>query len=877
MNRVGIFLAVAACGAFEACAVAFPAAAGGTVTVDVPAGETVTYDQALPSATTGLVKTGGGVAVLSAASGAGTCPVEVREGTLKVQEKTAMGSAGDVVVKDGATLHFNFAGAAQGTISFSRPVHLAGAGVDGAGAFRHTHPVASSTSEDSLLAQLHLDADATIECAHRWGARDFYLNGHTLTRVGGDNLMFYYSQVKTAGRIVNTAGTLTLQNQKTFAVAEDPMDSAIVMDGGSFVLWGTTTPLNVPLVFNGGSFGAGSTKAATNQNIVAGDVHVAKNNTSVGLRQLNVKGRWITDGAYTTVFTGNGTTYFRKGSSATNLRFAAYDNAALWIEDGASLDCGMIRVGNSSSKRAAVYQRGGAVTNGNDGAFLSENASGNYGCWTLEDGILASRRTGSESWYIGRGEENGRRGVGMLVQKGGLFEARDAGTNAIVGVAQYGLGYLVQSGGLHDYSCPLKQQVNRLFVGYNGGRGVVAVRGSNTVLRTSNIKLGGATPRAGLSPQTLLAVTDGARIEADRLFAERPADAEAAARSSSYIYFDGGTILDTFTSGFVGIGITAANFLSRNPDHFVLGPNGLVLDTSCCWVDVKRTKLADTAQVPFAFEAPSGKGLASITLPDLPSVVTSSATTNYLGSMPLIIEGPGHGAAAYADFDYRTRTLKPVILSPGCGYDETTKVYLPYANYPDGFNGNRFACACTLADNETTGGLTKRGSVPLCLLATNSYRGATCILEGDVRAYSDGVIPQGNDLTVKKGARLWNYTMSVLPLEVGTLAGAGTVTNYNVTVTKSIALTVAELFADREPLKVCGSLAFAEGATVTIADPENLEACKNAPKAAFATAATLTGMPALVVPEGVVGAWQVTRSGNTLSFGYNHATAILIR
>jgi len=119
--------------------------------------------------------------------------------------------------------------------------------------------------------------------------------------------------------------------------------------------------------------------------------------------------------------------------------------------------------------------------------------------------------------------------------------------------------------------------------------------------------------------------------------------------------------------------------------------------------------------------------------------------------------------------------------------------------------------------------------------------------------------------------------MSVLPLEVGTLAGAGTVTNYNVTVTKSIALTVAELFADREPLKVCGALAFAEGATVTIADPENLEACKNAPKAAFATAATLTGMPALVVPEGVVGAWQVTRSGNTLSFGYNHATAILIR
>lgn len=872
-ERWGVACAVAGL-ALGAGAVALPEAVDGVVTVDVPSG-TVVYDTAVPETATKLVKTGAGEAQLTVASTA-TCPVEVQAGTLTPTLVNALGSAassaGAVTVLDGASLKFGFAGTGQGNIMMSRTVHISGKGVDEKGAFQFGASTDSATS-DSLLLKLVLDADATIGVPKRWGVREIVFDGHTLTRVGSSNFMLYYTKVG-AGHFVNTEGTVTPQGATFAGTAED---SSLTVRGGTIDFWNSAGALpwtvhanNDSTVFSTGSGTPGKTSL---NNRLTGVLAINENLRSTA-KHLNIDARLISTNNASkvkTFYVGNNgellsVVSFRDNARSENLRLALNDLALVNVFGGA-ITASMTRVANGGAVRSAMRQTAGLWANGAwDQLHVGESA-GSYGAYVLEDGrleVLGDHNHNAA--YVGKSASATRRSVGMLVQKGGVYWHTGTSTEVCnsLTVGYQGYGYCIVTGGTND-TFTKQGQVSRLRVAQGGGVGVVAVSGSNTVMRTGAVDGGSQSTNYTM----YVSVRDGATFAADRLRIYTPTNsAECAAKTVSEFYFDGGVLKPTYSWGYSGIGATDENADSRTPRHFTIGPNGLVIDTSECYNSAERVD-RDLSQMVLRFDAPTGKGLASITLPELPSSAV------YMGPVPLFIEGAGHGAVAYADYDFDTKTFTPVILAPGCDYDETTKVYFPAANSLDGASG-RLECTYTLADNATTGGLTKRGDMRLELYRPNTYGGPTVVEEGLMTLEAQNLLPTTTRLTVNKGA-----TLQLVGETVAGLAGQGTVKGGPLTCTGDLTLNAADTFAEgATPLTFENGrkLTFGEGSRVVIADPENLDAHKDAgSRVVVRVPGGIEGKPTFVLPEGVSCAWHVRQSGTEIKLSHILGTQILVR
>ena len=858
--------------ALSATADALPAAVDGVVTVDVPSG-TVTYDTAVPSTATKLVKTGAGEAQLTVASTA-TCPVEVREGTLTPTLVNALGSAassaGAVTVLDGATLKFGFAGTAQNTIMMSRTVHIAGTGVGGKGAFQFGASSDSATS-DSLLLKLVLDADATIGVPKRWGVREIVFDGHVLTRVGGSNFMLYNTKVG-PGHFVNMEGTVTPQGATFSGTAED---SSFTFRKGTISYWNSAGPMPVTIHANTGGtlfdVGSGTPGKTAMNNRLTGVLAINDNCRSTA-KLLNIDGRVIsTNNASSakTFYVGNASTLsvvnFRDNARAEDLRLALNDLALVNVFGGA-VTASMTRVANGGAVRATIRQTAGVWANGEWDQLHVGEGSGSYGAYVLEGGRLEVLGDHNyDAAYVGKSASATRRSVGMLVQKGGVY--RHAGTSTAVNdglsVGRQGYGYCVVSGGTND-TFTKQGQVSRMRLALEGGIGVLSASGTGTVVRTGSVDGGSQNTNYTM----YVSVRDGATFAADRLRIYTPTNAEHAAKTVSEFYFDGGVLKPTYAWGYSGINPTEASADSRLPRHFTIGPNGLVIDTSECYSSAERVG-RDLSQMVLRFDAPTGKGLASITLPE----ISSSAV--YMGPVPLFIEGAGHGAVAYADYDFDAKTFKPVILAPGCDYDETTKVYFPAANSLDGASG-RLECAYTLADNATTGGLTKRGAMRLALYRANTYGGPTVVEEGQMYLAYKNLLPPSTHLAVRKGA-----TLQLVEETVGGLEGQGTVTGGPLICTGDLVLNAADTYAEgATPLTFENGrkLTFGPDARVVIADPENLDAHKDAgSRIVLRAPGGIEGTPAFVLPEGVSGAWHVQQSATEIKLTPVLGTQIILR
>ena len=853
--------------ALGATADALPAAVDGVVTVDVPAG-TVTYDTAVPATATKLVKTGAGEAMLTAASTA-TCPVEVREGTLTPTLVNALGSAassaGAVSVSEGATLKLGFAGTGQGNIMLGRTVRIAGSGVDGKGAFQTT---ANGVDSDSLLQKLVLDADATIGVPGRWGLREIVFDGHVLTRVGGNNFMLYCTKVG-PGHFVNMEGTVTPQGATFSGTAED---SSFTFWKGAISFWHNAEPMPVTIHANAGStlfdVGAGTPGRTAMGNRLTGVLAVNEDLRSVA-KLLNIDGRVVSTNGGKTFYMGNSSSMsvvnFRDNARAENLRLAMNDLALVNVFGGA-VTASMTRVANGGAFRAAIRQTAGLWANGAwDQLHVGESA-GSYGAYVLEDGRLEVLGDHNhDAAYVGKSANATRRSVGMLVQKGGVYRHTGTSTGVYNGlsVGRQGYGYCVVSGGTND-TFTKQGQVPRMRLALEGGIGVLSASGTGTVVRTGSVDAGSA----GTNYVAHISVRDGAVLAMDRLRVYTPTNAAHLAKTSNGLYFDGGVLKPTYGWGFSGIGPTEANVGTRMPQHVTVGPGGVVVDTSECYGSGDRTTRA-LSQMVLPFDAPTGRGLASITLPDIPS------SSIYMGPVPLFIEGAGHGAVAYADYDFDAKTFTPVILSPGCDYDETTKVYFPAANSLDGASG-RLECSYTLADNATTGGFTKRGDMTLYLFRPNTYGGPTTVEEGTLNLGDRNLLPPATHLAVRKGA-----TLQLVEETVGGLEGQGTIEGGPVTCTGDLVLNAADTYAEgATPLtfEAGRKLTFGADSRVVIADPENLDAYKDAgARVVVRVPAGIEGRPGFILPEGVSGAWHVLQSATEIKLTHILGTQIILR
>ena len=333
----------------------------------------------------------------------------------------------------------------------------------------------------------------------------------------------------------------------------------------------------------------------------------------------------------------------------------------------------------------------------------------------------------------------------------------------------------------------------------------------------------------------VLAVSDGAKLSVRRV---SQSVASKASGSRFDIAFNGGVLRPLQSSDLFD---TADH--SKDPTSFTLYANGIVVDTADCLNSAETVHEASALYMPMT--APTGKGLASITLPG----EVLNATT-YYGPVHVKIRGSGHGAAAVAEFDSSTRRMTGVkVVAPGFGYDNGTTVEV---ESPDG--STVYPCAYTLADNATTGGLTKRGAPELILAGANTYGGATRCEQGKLTFNAANTYP-GGDLELAGGEIHFNNAQ---------------------TLTCTIRGTCADIFGGSTKV-TCGGALDLSGATLVITDPENLDDYKDSPRVTLFTATSITGSPAISCGSKYAGRYCFVGDGTKRQLLRINGTMLLVR
>ena len=395
-------------------------------------------------------------------------------------------------------------------------------------------------------------------------------------------------------------------------------------------------------------------------------------------------------------------------------------------------------------------------------------------------------------------------------------------------------------------------------MGSTNGVAEVTISGAGTEFRTSGLLMGSTST----NPSTnILNLVSGGKLKVNRFRKNE----KAAATSLAVVNANGGILAPTF-SWRLDAGVS-----NSNPDHFVVWENGLIVDTTENYIN--NSSGAGESTLPYVFEKPTGKGVESITLPDLTG-------KTYIGIGRIVIEdATGWGASAYAEFDFTTKTLTHVVVtSRGCNYSDNAKAYL---ESPAGTA--RYECALTLSDNTgRCGPIVKRGQPTLVLGSTASdIDGGYVVEEG---ALWLGRVPSvAVPVRVESGAALnlnkqGNITIS-------TLEGAGTVTNGNATVVGVIKAKCADLFAGRHAA-FTANLTLSDGAVFEITDAENLDAYENAGRVvALSAGGTISGKPELRLTTSAgtayagMTSWSLAASadGKSFRFGASKGMVILLK
>ena len=861
--------------------------------VTADAGESFTNSTAIGNYAR-LVKRGAGEVVLTAATTAFAGAVVIEEGTLSLTVFGAVGAQAPVTVASGATLYFKTPKAAgQTTKRFSdHPVTISGDGVDGKGAIRFLPPDGAGY-DDSLLGTVNLAADATIECDYRWGVHGtnggvLNLNGHTLKRIwndsarSGDQWMINNATVNGAGGTVEAnKGRITFQgNVKCSA------DTTFVSTNSSnYLLWDVTRAIPSPFKFFAGRFLYGSSGEAANRNHISGPISLLNHAGSYagGEVTIDISNNNVLhlDGPFTGeagTSSTTGTTYSRKGTgrmflngdvdmtrntyhwsggltAMTSTASRVYRNGFIvneWSEvlvGGGHTHINWIRLGNGAQK--GLFRQTGGVLGVKGNTFDGESKN-SIGHWVMTGGEAYV----SNSFYVAANTNS----FGGFRQTGGLFKF---GPSDALFVGRAGTAVYHQSGGTNITRVAGVGQTGRFTMSPWGGISDVTVSGEGTLLDTETLNFGG---NGHLSTNTFT-LRDGATLKATRLIRRE----NALAGTLACVNVDGGTVMPVFGHGWSGIGAGDARFYSRNPDHFTIWGKGMTIDTSESSNESGGQPSGVAASyMPMAFEAPTGKGVETVSLP----TDAGFLATNYHGIARVVFESAtGYGATAYAEFDHAAHKLTHVVVtSRGCNYGDDTKAYLENPT-----RSARYACALTLTGNEgMCGEFVKRGAQALYLYATNTITGGIAVESGTLVAGTAGVVPSNTPVRVESGATL-QFAVN-RPAFLSTFTGAGSVTGCDVTVTNALRATCAELFAGKHATFANG-LTFAEGAVFEITDPENLETYAKRGSVAAFTAQTVNGAPTLRI-EGYAGPtkWSLFKNGaGSYNFGPVIGTMLLLK
>ena len=864
----------------------YPSGTGGVLTLT----ETGEYAEAIPSGVTKLVVDAKGEVKLSSAT-AYEGEVEVCSGsTLNVANFDLLANA-PITVKDGGTLYPTFAGQGQYTRAFLKPITISGTGVGGKGAFRYggTH----NYKTDALVDNLVLAADATIDCSSRWGVSGgndgqglIDLAGHTLTRIGSGDFMFV-SATMTPGTFKNTAGKVTFQNRSGcgFGVAEGHTgdETLVHLAGGDIVFWGTKSPLPYKVRRTSGAIKAGY-GFGPEVNLIGGPVEIDTT--------MTIDSAWMgsPEKRFSYGFMGpltvkdkiemkNDGTLYLGGPIQGELDVYGLGLVSIAATDAGSpkfvmkngrfaLDVdralsSMFRCANGGSGAFGAFhhKRGDLYFENWDNPRIGENA-GTFGIYTLDAGgfcpsnsVYLAERPGSRGFFRQRG---GRIELQANVQSDWERHLRIAGCDA--------QACFVQTGGTNDLLSAYvggSARWRTQFGVYGATNLLFALAGSNTIFKTDGFAFGCATNRT----TGVIAVNDGATLAARRFGSQAATMKEG---SDITLSLNGGVLRPLFYAGWANLGPGDEGFLTqRVPQHVVVGPKGVTIDTSAC---VSHEGEPGDSQLPLTFAAPEGKGIAAVELP------AELADVAYYGAVAVEIEGPvgSYGASAYGEWDEAANRLKGIgVTSAGCNYDETTKIYVQGPTS----SGTRYECAYTLTGEQASGPLVKRGANGVTLYGANTCTGGTVVAGGTLALRRNASIPANTPLKVMDGA---TFIYADRELAVSTLAGAGgSVTNCAnaLTVSEALEITAAELFSASGPLTVDGTVTFGDGVVVRVTDPENLPTDQEVRSRPFlkATGGFAGTVPTLRIEDATGRGWKVFRSGKTLRFGPERGMAVIVR
>ncbi|MBQ7187898.1 MAG: autotransporter-associated beta strand repeat-containing protein [Kiritimatiellae bacterium] len=423
---------------------------------------------------------------------------------------------------------------------------------------------------------------------------------------------------------------------------------------------------------------------------------------------------------------------YNTGSTGLVIGDVANSRGILTV-DGNSMVSNKYIVGNAAYAQGAIYQYGGTIVNsGGANNDIRVGVSG-YGYQELNSGKLTFMGY-SQIGYAGANS------VGIFVQKGGEFEQNTVhvGRFAICrGNAAGGAGVVYQSGG--DFNVLSWVEVGESD-NHQGGTSCWTIDGANAKAYVRDyVNLSNRTNHTAV-----LNLNNGI-LETQYITARTSKGAADKDTAHAYVNFNGGTFR-TLRTG--------AAFITGNnaPDAVTIYEGGAVFDSS---------NFNATVSVPL--EKPAGQGVASITIP----TSTMESGREYIGPPHVAITGGGGvGATAIVEFDSRTRKLGNVIVtSPGTGYTSAPTVTVSGGGYTNAFTGT-----ATLANNATTGGLTKRGTGMITLDATNTFGGTVTVEEGTLQAKIPEAFPEGNALALSGG----KFTV---PLGVDVTAGVVTGTS----------------------------------------------------------------------------------------------------
>ena len=382
----------------------------------------------------------------------------------------------------------------------------------------------------------------------------------------------------------------------------------------------------------------------------------------------------------------------------------------------------------------------------------------------------------------------------------------------------------------------------------SGGEGRLTVAGTGTVDIAGIVQLGGVSNSVSmlnlnggtLQCRYVQAITNNT-LSLGGAASNWPCEYDLAT-AQRYIYMNGGTLKANDVNN---------TFIWPQMTRVTVGPGGAVFDTN-----------GRSMTLPVSLQAPSGKGVASVPF-------ACSEAWRYSGSPFIRITGDGAGASAYAEFDPVTGTITNVLVtSPGNGYT-TAIAQISYGGWTNTVSLNLDS---NLADNDTSGGLVKKGSGTLRLDAVNTYLGPTVVEAGTLKLNVDNAIDAASSLRVESGATV---DLNGKALTVSGLAGAGMVSG-SLTVAGTWKIDAAKLVTG-ETLGVNGTVTIAPGTTIHVDDPDGILLNPANQRTFKLVSATAISGPAALTIDNLDAPWYASVNGSTFQFGYRNGTMMIFR